>query len=54
MTLAEVFPYKEQFLANLQDPNKIEEIKRILSLAEKELIKKGVQSNDAEDKDNGE
>ena len=42
MTLAEVFPYKEQFLSNLQDSKKKEELSRILSLAEKELIKMGL------------
>jgi hypothetical protein len=42
MTLAEVFGYKEQFLSNLQDAKRIEELRRILSLAEKELIKMGL------------
>ena len=42
MTLAEVFPYKEQFLSHLQDSKKIEELRRILSLAEKELVKMGL------------
>ena len=42
LILAEVFPYKEQLLSHLQDSKKIEEIRRILSLAEKELIKRGV------------
>ncbi len=42
MTLAEVFPYKEQFLSHLQDSKEIEEIRRTLSLAEKELIKIGL------------
>jgi hypothetical protein len=42
ITLWEVVPYKEEFLLHLQDSKKIEEIKLILSLAEKELIKMGV------------
>ncbi len=42
MTLAEILPYKEQFLSHLQDSKKKEELSRILSLAEKELIKMGL------------
>jgi hypothetical protein len=42
MVLADIILYKEQYFAHLQDSKKIEEIRRILSLAEKELIKIGV------------
>ena len=41
-TLAEVFPYEEEFLSHLQDSEKKEKIEQILLLAKKELIKIGL------------